>query len=179
MLLLLSLLDTEEEKSKFKEIYDEYKSLMFFTSFKILNNEKDAEDAVHEAFLRVIKNFEKIYEVKCPKTRAYLVTIVENISIDMYRSKKNRENIPFDEEWVNVPSDDMISEYNSGNIIADAIVRLPAKYREVLLLKYDMGYRDEEIAELLTMTVSNVRKTVQRAKGKLETILKEEDGDLI
>jgi RNA polymerase sigma-70 factor (ECF subfamily) len=178
MLLLLSLLENEDEKSRFIELYEEYRSLMYFTSFKILNNEKDAEDAVHEAFLRVIKHFEKISEIKCPKTRAYLVTIVENISIDMYRVKKNKESVPFDEEWVNVPSTDMISEYHSGNVIADAIVSLPAKYREVLLLKYDMGYKDEEIAELTAMTVSNVRKTVQRAKGKLEMILEESEASI-
>lgn len=43
---------------------------MFHVAMKILKNEFDAEDAVHQAFLSLIENLKKISDVKCPKTRA-------------------------------------------------------------------------------------------------------------
>ena len=48
---------------------------------------------------------------------------------------------------------------------------LPARFREVLLLKYDCGYSDAEIAAFCGMTEANVKKTVQRAKTKLKAVL--------
>ena len=48
---------------------------------------------------------------------------------------------------------------------------LPTRYRELLFLKYDNGYSEREIAVMCSMTEANVKKTVQRAKKKLESIL--------
>ena len=58
--LYLQLLDTEEEKQGFELLYETYRKLMHWVANNILHDEKLAEDAVHEAFLRIIKNFHKI-----------------------------------------------------------------------------------------------------------------------
>ena len=50
--------------------------------------------------------------------------------------------------------------------------------RELLLLKYDTGYSEKEIAQLLGMTEANVKKTIQRAKAKLQTLLDEMEADV-
>ena len=55
MLIYLQMLETPEEKSKFEQIYLEYRNLMFYVSKGILHNQQDAEDAVQEAFLKIIK----------------------------------------------------------------------------------------------------------------------------
>ena len=59
MLLYLSMLETPEERDLFEEIYTEYMQLMYKVAFRILRNESDSEDAVHQAFLSVIENFNK------------------------------------------------------------------------------------------------------------------------
>ncbi len=46
----LLLLDTEQERKFFKELYREHKNEMYYIALKILNNESDAEDMVHETF---------------------------------------------------------------------------------------------------------------------------------
>ena len=51
---------------------------------------------------------------------------------------------------------------------------LPARYRELLLLKYDSGYSEREIALMCSMTPANVKKTIHRAKKKLESLLEKE-----
>lgn len=77
MIIYLQMIESDEDKSKFEQLYIMYKGLMFHVAMKILKNEFDAEDAVHQAFLSLIENLKKISDVKCPKTRAYIVIITE------------------------------------------------------------------------------------------------------
>jgi RNA polymerase sigma-70 factor (ECF subfamily) len=55
---------------------------MFYVAMKILHNEHNAEDAVHQAFLSILENLDKISNVECPKTQSYIVIIVERKAID-------------------------------------------------------------------------------------------------
>ena len=55
--------------------------------------------------------------------------------------------------------------------LAAAIASLPPRYRSVLLLRYDCGYSNAEIANILDTTEPNVRKLIQRAKEKLSAAL--------
>ena len=87
MIIYLQMIESDEDKSKFEQLYIMYKGLMFHVAMKILKNEFDAEDAVHQAFLSLIENLKKISDVKCPKTRAYIVIITERKAIDIIRSR--------------------------------------------------------------------------------------------
>lgn len=81
MLIYLQMLETPEEKSLFEQIYLEYCGLMFHVAYEILHNEQDAEDAVHQAFVKIAENIKKIDAPVCPKTHSYVVTIVEHQAI--------------------------------------------------------------------------------------------------
>ena len=63
----LLLLDTAEEKVKFEELYYTYRQDMFKTAKAILKNDFDSEDAVHEAFLIVVKKYQKFHRLNVPK----------------------------------------------------------------------------------------------------------------
>ena len=92
----LTLLDTTEEKGKFEQLYLLYRQDMFKTAYSILKNDFEAEDAVYEAFIIVIKNLEKISEIKCPQTHAYLIIIVKNLALKIYNERKKRQYDEFD-----------------------------------------------------------------------------------
>lgn len=84
MIVYLQLIDTAEDRSKFEQLYEQYKQLMFYTAFQILKRPQDAEDAVHLAFLSIAENISRISDLDCPKTRAYIVTIVERKGTVIY-----------------------------------------------------------------------------------------------
>lgn len=168
MLIYLQMIETPDERSKFEQIYLEYRGTMYAVAYKILHNENDAEDAVHHAFVKIAENIEKIDEVKCPKTRSFAVTIVENRAIDVYRRKNRHPDVPFNEEYVGIAV-----EHEGSNELAKCIAMLPVRYRQVILLKYHHGYSSREIAKMLDITVSNANKLEQRAKAKLEKLCKE------
>ena len=48
MIVYLQLIDTAEDRSKFEQLYEQYKQLMFYTAFQILKRPQDAEDAVQD-----------------------------------------------------------------------------------------------------------------------------------
>ena len=93
----LQLLETEEELQKFTQLYETYRKLMHWTAEGILHDEHLAEDAVHEAFLRIIQNFHQIREIPCPKTRSFVVIIVRNVALNMQKKRKREEKGVFKE----------------------------------------------------------------------------------
>lgn len=174
MLIYLSMIETPEERGKFEAIYETYRQLMFYIANNILHDARDSEDIVHEAFLKIIEISDQIEVVKCPKTKSLIVTIVERKAIDLYRRKRNKTFLPFHEELANTASFSKTDAFIASNAISEAIIALPAKYREVLILKYSQGFSTEEIGTILSMSAENVKKTIQRAQKKLEILLDEE-----
>lgn len=169
MLAYMSLMDSADDKSKFERVYQSYKGLMFYTANRILNNPQDAEDAVHTAFVKIAENISKIQEAVCPKTKVFVVTIVESTAIDLYRKKKRLNIIDFPEGLPEAPVD-----LDGGTMLAACMARLPVRYRQVLLLKYSYGFSNKELAKLLGVTEANAIKLGQRAKEKFQEICEEE-----
>ncbi len=170
MLIYLQMIDVPEEKSKFEELYTLYRGLMFYVANKILHNAEDAEDAVHQAFLSIIKNLNKISEVECKKTRSYVVIIVERKAIDMLRAKSRASETAYEDEIGGIEF-----PMPGGNGLAEAMSQLPARYREVLFLRYVHGYSSREIADMLDMKTGAVQTLIWRAKNRLKEIIDRED----
>lgn len=169
MLMYMALIDEPSDQVKFEKIYLTYKGLMFHVANQILNNEQDAEDAVHIAFITIAKKINNILEPVCPKTQSYIVTIVESKAIDLYRKNKRTATVEYSDEIASVPVE--ISEHLG---LDDCILKLSARYREIILLKYYHGFSCREIASQLGISLLNANKLDQRAKAKLQEICEEE-----
>ena len=165
MLIYLQMIEPPEDRSKFEIIYEEYRDMMYWKANKVLRNTMDAEDAVHQAFVRVAENIKKISDPMCPQTRSYIVIILEHCAIDIYRRKKNHPNIVLIPEAVGIDV-----EYNGSNELAKCMAKLKPRERHILLLRHYHGYSLKEIAEILKLTYSNVKKIDQRATKKLEEL---------
>ena len=168
MIVYLQIIETPEERSKFEQLYLEYKGLMFHVAFDILHNEKDAEDAVHQAFIKIAENIKKIDEPMCPKTHSYVVTIVENQSIDQYRKQQKRQTVELIDETHGISV-----QYDSASDLTKCILKLPARYREMILLRYHQGYTVREISKILGLSLPAAIKLDQRAKNKLKKLCEE------
>lgn len=174
MFIYLAMIDSPEGRLKFELIYERYKGLMFYTANSVLGDTRDSEDIVHDAFLKIIEIIDEIDDPKSPQTRYLIVTITENKAIDLYRKRKAKTVVPFEEEYIGVPEQSLIDQVEENDRLVKAIALLPGKYREVLLLKYAQGYSMDEIAMILSMSKENVKKIIQRARKKLEKQLSEE-----
>ena len=169
MLIYMAMIDSPSDRDKFEKIYHKYRFLMMHVAKEVLTNHQDAEDAVHQAFLSIIENIDKISSVECPETRSYIVIISERKAIDILRQNQRRNTVELNEDIVGLEI-----PFDEENSIAAAIAKLPAHYREVLLLRYDNGFTTKEIASILGITDSGVRKLIARAKKALQAALEKE-----
>lgn len=168
MLIYLQMIETPEEKSKFEQIYLQYKGLMFHVAFQILHNEQDAEDAVHQAFVKIAENIRKIDRPVCPKTHGYVVTIVENKAIDQYRKQHKHPSAELNEEIQGIEPD-----FEGVTDLAKCILKLPPRCREMILLRYHYGYTVREIARMMDISLVSANQLNQRAKKKLKKLCEE------
>lgn len=166
LLLYLTAIDSDESKDKFEVLYLKYRKQMKRIAYRILGDEHLAEDAVHNAFIKIISNLEKFNEIDCQQTRNLIVIIIRSVSIDMYRKRnKEFENTDISERELSVKTD--FSAVEVADILK-GIEALPQIYSDVLLLKIEYGYTDREIANLLGIKVDTVSKRLERARKQLK-----------
>lgn len=168
MLIYFQMLDTQEERAKFEMLYYSYRRTMLHTAMQILKDHQLAEDAVQEAFLRLAKNFSKIEEVNCPRTRLFTVIIVRNISLTMLAERK-KGSLEGPEAMIPIECDveeDVLKRIAYEEVLR-AIRELPVIYRDILYLQCVEEYKLTEISKLLGIEVETVKKRAQRGRKKL------------
>jgi len=165
LMIYLQMLETEEDRTKFELIYQYYKGLLHEEAYKIVRNEHDADDAMHEAFLAIIENFTKISNICSLKTRAYFVVIVRRKAIDILRERSKIAE--FGESWYRAESSESMDEIDS------VIEELPDHYKELLILRFAIGLTTVEIAKLQGKPLTAVRKMLTRARSKLRELCEE------
>ena len=170
MMIYLSMIETLEDRDKFEQIYLKYKYLMVHIAKKFVSSNYDAEDIVHHVFVSIIKNIDTISEIDSPKTRSYIVLITERKAIDFLRTSHQDKIVSLNEAITG-----MTFPEPGDHGIADVIARLPAQYREVLMLRFDNGFTTKEMAKMFGITESGVRKLIGRARKALEAELEKEE----
>ena len=156
----------------------EYSTALYRVAFSVTRNAAEAEDAVQETFLRVLRHESRLGEIR--DYRVWLVRIVWNIVLDKKRRAKTRpESDDIADHARALPSGDraavdtVISLQEHGRILA-LIDRLPAREREALLLSAVDELTTAEIAAALGTTESSIRSRIFRARKELALLLEKE-----
>ncbi|HOB19353.1 MAG TPA: sigma-70 family RNA polymerase sigma factor [Candidatus Atribacteria bacterium] len=178
--IYLSLIDTQEDRDKFEELYYKYRDLMYYVAFGILRDTYLAEDAVQAAFMRIINNLGKLDTENCHKTKAFVVIVVENVAKSMYSKRKKQSAVSFDELQYEVSDDandldNIINKLDVAEIVSK-IKLLPETDRNILTLKYVYDMGNKEIADILNIKGAAMRKRLERARQRLSTLLRENGG---
>lgn len=170
-----------EGLSRVERIYEQYKNLMYKEAFNILHDTHDAEDAVQQALLKLVRCADKIKDDEPGMLCNFLKIVVRNVSKDLYNK---RIYLNTTEDTIEVLEDnttdsgmevaDIIIGQESVDRIAKVIEGLPDKYRDVLLLVKVYGYSKEQTMEILNVNYETLKKRMTRAKKKLLEALKKE-----
>jgi RNA polymerase sigma-70 factor (ECF subfamily) len=144
-------------------------------AYSVLRNPADAEDAVQEAFVRVLRHRDTLGEVR--DQRVWLIRIVWNIVLDRKRRAKTRPETDDVSELARVlPSDGLSAEQiaaaaqHYAHVLA-CVEQLPIKEREVLMLSAFEELNSVEIASVLKITESSVRSRLFRARNLIADLL--------
>jgi RNA polymerase sigma-70 factor (ECF subfamily) len=169
---LISACMAGDQKAQFK-IYKLYYKAMYNTSYRILNNQMEAEDVMQEAFLDA---FQKIYQYDGTATfGAWLKRIVINKSIDRLKKIKYEVSLDDIENDVFETQEEDYFEVLSTKIdaIREGIEKLRDSYRVILSLYLLEGYDHQEISDILGINYNAVRTRYSRARQKLLVNIKQ------
>lgn len=171
----LSLLETEEEKSKFTQLYEKYGRLMKYIAHQKLGDDYLAEDAMHNAFLKLARYLKIIDEVDSHKTKRFVVLVTESVIIDMFRKNKHYPKDSYEElEPIVSYEQDMLDRIAVQELVA-MIANLPETYRTALELRAYHRLDEKQIADLLGISYAATRKRLERARTLLAKQLKERE----
>ena len=174
--IYLSMIDTPEEKLLFETIYRENLQDMYAVAFAVLNNKEDAEDAVHQSFLKIADNFTKISQMPRNELKAYIVIISRNTAINMYNSNKRRAEHTAELTYDLPDPDYEYCEEDYSQLVA-AIKQLPQIYKDVLFLYYLQGFSAKQTTAQLGITANTVRQRALRARQMLKEIMERGAGN--
>ena len=163
------------EEAALAALVEEYSGTLYRVAFSVLRSPADAEDAVQEAFLRVLRHRDSLGEVR--DHRVWLIRIVWNVVLDRKRRAKTRPETDDVSEMARVlPSNGLSAEQIASAAqhhahVLGCIDRLPQKEREVLLLSAFEDLSSVEIAGVLGITESSVRSRLFRARNLMAEML--------
>lgn len=166
--ILLMTMEGDEDKRRFAALYEEHHAWAERVALRITGSQSDAEDAVQNAFLQVIRHFEKIYEIPCDKLGFWIISIVKNEALMIVR-RRGREVVL--EEDIPAPETDGVSDRQA---LARLFASLPELYRSVLELRFLAGYSGKEIAERLGISETAVNTRVSRGRALLREAAEKE-----
>ena len=181
LLFYLSLIEEPNSQRLFEEIYIKYKHQMFYVAKGITGNDHDAEDIVHDVFLKIaLKHISIVKKLSNPDDiRNYLLKATKNTAINC-KEKKSKENISIDliseKEYSNYPAlnddefVDLICLRSSYNEVVNAIKQMPSPYREVLYYHFVLELTISETSKLLGIQMSTVK--MQLVRGKKHLLMK-------
>jgi RNA polymerase sigma-70 factor, ECF subfamily len=156
-------------------LVDQYAGALYRVAFSVLRNPADAEDAVQEAFLRVLRHRDSLGEVR--DHRVWLIRIVWNIVLDRKRRAKTRPETDDVADLARVlPSNGLSAEelaaaaQHHAHVLA-CVDKLPEKERQVLALSAFEELSSVEIAAVLGITESSVRSRLFRARNLVADLL--------
>ena len=161
-----------------EQLIHTYGDYLYRVAFIYTKDERAAEEVVQDVFLKFHQTRHRYDERASLKT--YLTKMTVNRSYDYLRSWKNR-TFSLLEQLTGTSSgaDEMMLRKEERGEITNAVLKLPVKYREVLLLYYYEDLQVNEIAEFLQLPVSTVKTRLQRARGKLKQLLPQQQWEVL
>ncbi|KQU19386.1 RNA polymerase subunit sigma [Bacillus sp. Leaf13] len=170
------------DHNAFGEIVELYKDKVFQICFRMLGNRQEAEDLAQEAFVRAFVNI-RSFNVQM-KFSTWLYRIATNLCIDRLRKKKPDYYLDAEvsgTEGLNMYSqiasdmakpEDEVESLELQETIQVEIMKLPEKYRSVIVLKYIEELSLKEISEILDLPVGTVKTRIHRGREALRKQLR-------
>jgi len=152
------------------QLYKQYSKAMYNIASRFLNNKMDAEDILQESFITA---FNRLGELKNRDAfGSWLKRIVINKCISQQRRRKFEFEDIDDYKFEDGSEPDESMPDVDPALVHNAIKELPDKGRAVLVLRALEGYKHQEIAEILNISVSTSKTQYSRSLALLNRKLK-------
>lgn len=176
-MLAQSILDGET--AAFEELLNRYKKSVFTIAYRMMGNYHEAEDISQEVFVSV---YNKLYQFdRSKKFSPWIHRIAVNTCISTMRKRNKVVALNFDESFIphydleqNELSEDPHLVFERKELKTDidaALMELPESYRTVIILRYQLDLKNQEIADIMGVSRENVEVKIHRARKALRKII--------
>jgi RNA polymerase sigma-70 factor (ECF subfamily) len=143
-----------------QQIWQKYSSALYFFILKKVKNESEANDILQNTFLKIHR---KLHQLKhSEKAKAWVFQIARNEIANFYK-KENKFTSALPE------TPDSVPEKNDAFCCFDTFInQLPRIYKEAIELVYIKGKKQEESAEILGISLANIKARIRRSKDILK-----------
>ncbi len=162
------------DSAEYTRIAEKYTDTVYKAVFSYCKNKADAEDAVQNTFLKLLKA--NISFTDEEHIKRWLIRAAVNECKNMWKSywRKNSVSLEvLEESGVYAASEE--GGISDSCDLARQILSLPQKYSLVIHLYYYEGYSSGEIAQIMSISEANVHTRLNRGRKKLKEILEEAD----
>lgn len=152
-----------------QKILNLYKGRIFSYVYRMVKNYHDAEDITFDTFIKCFKALGRFDTSK--KFSTWLYTIAHNQTIDFFRKNK-QEYEYFDDR--HAVKDDFVEEYEKKKKmekIDQALAKMPALDRELVILFHREENSYQEISEILKIPITTIKTRLHRARKKLRELV--------
>ena len=171
---------TDGFDKEFNRTYKALFSILFRIAYRITGDIGRAEDICHDAFIKFYKRGHPFPDLS--QTKYWLIRVVKNIALN--GEKRNvRERTAYEKLKILSPTstgtlEEAFLKKEGKQTVQKALGVLPYKLRVVLVLKEYEGLTYKEIGSIIGISEGNVKVRVSRGREKLETIIKEWEGNV-
>lgn len=172
--LFIMAIENDTDRQFVAGLYQCHRDFLLRCAQKILNDPDRAEEALHEAMLRVIRSLERVRQIPAEELLPYLVTIVQTASIDLYH-KTNRERQAAqgrERDWAESLSGTedtelLLIRQEQAELLRECLKTLPQREIDLLNYAYTLELSTKEITRLTGLAPGNVRQILTRARRKV------------
>lgn len=156
-------------------LYDRYVTLAMGMALKIVRDQNEAEDVVHDAFIAVVERADQ-FRPERGSLIAWLVTMVRNLALDRARRRVRRAQI-VDDELRHEPAERILDPEQISWLAREreavrcAMDKLSPSQRETLEIAFFEGLSYPEIAARENVALGTVKSRAARALGALRAAL--------
>ncbi|MDD3921543.1 MAG: sigma-70 family RNA polymerase sigma factor [Eubacteriales bacterium] len=152
----------------FEGLYERYATDVLRVCYFYLGDREKAEDVCQDVFVRLMTNAPQLEE---GREKAWLLKVALNRCRDLWRSTWTRRVLLGSPVFDTIPAPDETASRDEEEAMMVAIHRLPAPFREVILLHYYQNFGISEIAQITGLPEGTISSRLSRGRKKLEAIL--------
>lgn len=164
-------------KRSFEEVYLEHFSYIYNLIYMHVLHRETAEDLTSETFIKAMNAYDR-YDPSISSEKTWLSVIANRLLINHYRSRSSARTSFVEDEILNAlpdPTDVFAPILDVTNeVIAALLERLSAEERHLLLLRYYMDAKNQEIAAELDISPKAVSERCRRLLMKCRQLLEDE-----
>ncbi|MEU7767015.1 sigma-70 family RNA polymerase sigma factor [Nocardia sp. NPDC049190] len=152
-------------------LYRDHAAALWRYTLGVVRDPGRAEDIVQETLLRAWQR-PNVLDQSTTSARAWLFTVARNLAMDEFRSARNRRELRTDNP-PEQPTPDQSDRALDGWLVADALARLSADHRQVIVRAYYQGLSTHQIAEELDIPAGTVKSRMHYGMRALRLALQE------